>query len=543
VAGEAGERPNEVAGGRSGARAAEPGILGAMTAHDAPAPAARAPRRIVVALDGPASSGKSSVGAAAAERLGLRFVDTGLLYRALTALALREGVATDDAPGLVSLVGRIALADDGSGRLNRVLLDGEDATDRIHTDEVDAAVSAVARVPQVREALMPRQRALAEDGGIVVAGRDIGTVVLPDADLKLFLDASVEERAARRIEERGLDPQGDEADIVREQLRARDAQDAGRAVAPLRAADDAQHVRTDGNTLDQTVALIADAITAAEGLASTPATPATPAKPATPPKPATPVKPAASPTRRRNPLLDVAMRLDNHKSLLVRMVALISRIGSRIFAGVRIEGLERIPRTGAVILAANHISNADPVVLGAWVTPGLRRRRIHWLGKKELFDWPIFGWIAAHGGVHPVDRATADVEAYRLATRILEAGYVLMIFPEGTRSPTGGLQEAKDGLATLALRTGAAILPIGVNNSDAVWPKGRKFPKPFPRHTITVRIGEPFLAADMVPPGTDKRAAKGIATTAIMGRIAELLDERHRGVYAGGVRDEAAPGA
>jgi 1-acyl-sn-glycerol-3-phosphate acyltransferase len=237
------------------------------------------------------------------------------------------------------------------------------------------------------------------------------------------------------------------------------------------------------------------------------------------------------------------MRLDNHKSLLVRMVALISRIGSRIFAGVRIEGLERIPRTGAVILAANHISNADPVVLGAWVTPGLRRRRIHWLGKKELFDWPIFGWIAAHGGVHPVDRATADVEAYRLATRILEAGYVLMIFPEGTRSPTGALQEAKDGLATLALRTGAAILPIGVNNSDAVWPKGRKLPKPFPRHTITVRIGEPFLAADVVPPGTDKRAAKGIATTAIMGRIAELLDERHRGVYAAGARDEAAPGA
>jgi hypothetical protein len=100
-------------------------------------------RRIVVALDGPASSGKSSVGAAAAERLGLRFVDTGLLYRALTAFALREGVATDDAPGLVALVGRIALADDGSGRLNRVLLDGEDAGDS--PDEVDAAVSAVAR--------------------------------------------------------------------------------------------------------------------------------------------------------------------------------------------------------------------------------------------------------------------------------------------------------------------------------------------------------------------------------------------------------------
>jgi cytidylate kinase len=223
-----------------------------------------APRRIVVALDGPASSGKSSVGAAAATRLGLRFVDTGLLYRALTALALREGVATDDAPGLVALVGRVTLADDGTGCLTRVGLDGEDATDLARIHEVDAAVSAVARVAEVRAALMPRQRALAAGGGIVVAGRDIGTVILPDADLKLYLDASVEERAQRRIEERGLDPAGEEARLVREELGARDARDKGRAVAPLRAADDATHVRTDGNTFEQTVEAVVRWIVEAE---------------------------------------------------------------------------------------------------------------------------------------------------------------------------------------------------------------------------------------------------------------------------------------
>ncbi len=238
----------------------------------------------------------------------------------------------------------------------------------------------------------------------------------------------------------------------------------------------------------------------------------------------------------KSSLLVTASRLDNDNSTLVRMIALVARIGSRLFANVRVDGLERIPRTGAVILAANHISNADPVLLGAYITPALHRRRIHWLGKKELFDWPLFGWLAAHGGVHPVDRATADVEAYRLATRILEAGFVLLIFPEGTRSPTGTLQEAKDGTATLALRTGAMILPIGISNSDAVWPKGRKLPGPFPRRTIQVRIGEPFAAAELVPPGADRRAAKTAATTGIMGRIAELLDERHRGVYADAVR-------
>ncbi len=193
-------------------------------------------QRIIVALDGPASSGKSSVGAAAAARLGLRFVDTGLLYRALTALALRERAALDDAAALVPLTARIGLADDGSGRLTRVLLDGADATGDIRSDAVDAAVPVVSQVPEVRQALLERQRLLVADGGIVVAGRDIGTVVLPDAGLKLFLDASVDERAGRRIAERNLDPAGEEAELVREQLRARDAQDRGRAVAPLVAA-------------------------------------------------------------------------------------------------------------------------------------------------------------------------------------------------------------------------------------------------------------------------------------------------------------------
>ena len=227
-----------------------------------PTPAASS-RRIVVALDGPASSGKSSVGAAAAARLGLRFLDTGLIYRAMTAMALRENAAMDDAKALVPLAARVSLGDDGTGRLTRVLLDGEDATDSIRSDAVDGAVSAVARVPEVRAALLARQRALAADGGIVVVGRDIGTVVLPEAGVKVFLDASVEARADRRIAERSLDPDGDEAEVVREQLRARDEQDRNRSVAPLRPAVDAIHVSNDG-TFEEAVDSVVAAIVAAE---------------------------------------------------------------------------------------------------------------------------------------------------------------------------------------------------------------------------------------------------------------------------------------
>lgn len=244
---------------------------------------------------------------------------------------------------------------------------------------------------------------------------------------------------------------------------------------------------------------------------------------------------------RRNRVLEQARKLDNELTILVRMVALISRIFARACARIEVQGLENIPRTGAVILAANHISNFDPVVAGAWITVGLRRRRIHWLGKRELFDWPVIGWAAAHGGVHPVDRGNADAEAFRLATRILEAGYVLFVFPEGTRSPTGELQEARDGTAMLAMRTGARIVPIGVNGSDAVWRKGQKLPSPFPRRTITVRIGESFAIGDVVPEGTERRAAKGIATSAIMTRIAALLDPRHRGAYAEPIRTDTSP--
>ena len=220
---------------------------------------------LVVALDGPGSSGKSSVGAAAALRLGYRFCDTGLLYRAATWLALKRRVRSDDAAGLVALVPEIALIPDANGRLAHVSVDGEDVTDAVHAPRVDEAVSAVSGVAELRAALLDWQRALAsQPGGIVMAGRDIGTVVLPSADLKIFLDASVEERARRRAEERDVEPDSQEGRFILAQLRRRDELDSNRAVAPLRPAEDAVHIVTDGNTFEQTVDAVVAAIRTAE---------------------------------------------------------------------------------------------------------------------------------------------------------------------------------------------------------------------------------------------------------------------------------------
>jgi cytidylate kinase len=225
---------------------------------------------LVVALDGPASSGKSSVGAAAAEALGYRFCDTGLLYRAATWLALKREVSAEGDPAaLVALVPEIELIPDAAGRLAHVSVDGDDVTDDVHTPVVDEHVSAISRVSELRAALLERQRALADEpGGIIMAGRDIGTVVLPSADLKIFLDASVEERARRRTMERGIVAGSAEGRQILVQLRQRDELDRNRAVAPLRPADDAVHIVTDGNQFEDTVRAVVAAIRAAEERAS-----------------------------------------------------------------------------------------------------------------------------------------------------------------------------------------------------------------------------------------------------------------------------------
>jgi cytidylate kinase len=221
-------------------------------------------RKLVVALDGPGSSGKSSVGAAAALEVGYRFCDTGLLYRAVTWLALARNVSASYPHAMRGLADEVELVADPEGRLARILVDGVDHTADVHQPVVDAAVSAVAAIPELRLALLERQRQVAREGGIIMAGRDIGTVVLPDADLKIFLEASVEERARRRTEERGLDPNGPEAGAILDALSRRDALDSTRAVAPLRAAPDARIISTDGNRFEDTVDAVVNAIRDAE---------------------------------------------------------------------------------------------------------------------------------------------------------------------------------------------------------------------------------------------------------------------------------------
>ncbi|HUR16820.1 MAG TPA: (d)CMP kinase [Candidatus Limnocylindrales bacterium] len=210
-------------------------------------------RGLVVSVDGPGGSGKSTVGAGAAAKLGYRFCDTGVLYRGLTWLALQRGVSTTDPDALAPLTGEIELAPDDQQRFRRLIIDGRDVTEELHTAEVDREVSAVSQHPQVRSNLMPIQHALAREGRIVMAGRDIGTIVLPDADPKIYLDVSIAERARRRAAARGLGDDPDAVAQIAEELRQRDDIDSHRETAPLRIPDGASVINTEENTLAETI--------------------------------------------------------------------------------------------------------------------------------------------------------------------------------------------------------------------------------------------------------------------------------------------------
>ncbi len=234
--------------------------------NTSPTPQGSKPTRhaVVVALDGPSSSGKSTVGAEAARRLRYRFCDTGLLYRAVTWLALERGIGPGDVEPLVSLAADVALVADGRGRMRHVEADGRDVTTEVRAAQVDRAVSDYSKVPELRAALVGRQRAIAAEGRIIMAGRDIGTVILPAAPVKIYLSASAEERARRRAIQRNSTGAAEAGQIL-EELRARDSIDSGRETAPLRTAADAVVINTDGHGFEETVAAVVRAIRAAEG--------------------------------------------------------------------------------------------------------------------------------------------------------------------------------------------------------------------------------------------------------------------------------------
>ena len=449
----------------------------------------------VIAIDGPVGSGKSTVAKAVAERLGLEHLGTGSMYRAVALAALRRGLDPETAsPDELVQVGSETRIEVGE----RVLLDGEDVTDQLRGPDVGRGVSAVAACGPLREVLVRLQRDwVAQRGGGVVEGRDIGSVVFPDADVKVFLTASDEERARRRS--------GDE-DV--EALRRRDQLDSSRSTSPLTVADGAV-------VIDSTDRSIEDVVGEIVGLVPKGSDPPDAVAPPSPPSPPSPPDPPSSPSG--------TPTTPSRAALLLYRVTRAAVVGiCRTYWRATYEGLDNVPRSGAYVLAPVHRSFIDFGLVAKVDT-----RRIRYMGKDSLWKVGWFGRFITALGAFPVRRGSADREALRLCMDIIRGGEPLVLFPEGTRRSGPVVQELYDGAAYVATRTGVPIVPVGIGGSERALRKGKRVPRPVKVHVI---VGPPLTPPAPKASGHPSRAGLRELTGRLHADVQRLFDEARRAV-------------
>lgn len=431
---------------------------------------------MIIAIDGPAGSGKSTIAREVAKRLGVRYVDTGAMYRTITLLALEAGLV----PDRLSEVGELAAATtmrfvERPDDLTRVFVGDREVTDEIRGRLVSQNVSAVSAEAGVREVLTRKQRQEASRGDVVLEGRDMGTVVVPQADIKVFLTASVEERARRRqLQLRAQGVEHSLADLVAD-ITARDAYDSGRQIAPLRKADDATQIDTTGMTIEQVIAAVC-------GLAD-----------------------AARPVTQWRVSRLIRSPLD---TWLYRTAYGLIRPAVLGLFRMRVRGVENLPASGAVVVACNHRSNLDPFFLGSACS-----RQIHFMAKSELWRFRPLGCLVDRLGTFPVNRGEADRRAVKQAIDILGEGAVLGLFPEGRRQRERDLGDIRPGVSLFSLRESVKTVPAVVLGTDRIVKHHLLW---FPR--VTVVFGAPVE----LPEGGLSRSDRGAEMTR---RLTEALRE------------------
>lgn len=512
-----------------------------------------------VAIDGPAGSGKSTVAHELARRCGLVLLDTGAMYRAVTLECHERGVDVHDADAVAGVAQEVRItfgtSDDGS---QTVCLDGRDVTGAIRTPEVDADVSAVSAIPAVREAMVAEQRRLGGEGDVVAEGRDIGTVVFPDAEVKVFLTADPEARAHRRALQRDVHDEERERAIL-EDLRRRDEADSTREAAPLRAAEDAYLMDSSNMTVDEEVRRIqglmaqarakspageAEELPSAGELA--PASDAAPAEQSQQPV-VEPTAPSEGKSSRIRSLWPSSKRdkddkgsgrmhvfgdntADDYYDHAIRDFPITSRAlyGATILVcGAlsktlwpwHVENGEALwEAEGGHMLVMNHVSMIDPVLLA--ITDWMHGRRMRPIYKSEFDKHRIVKWFFARVGAIPVERGKADIKAVRRAQRALQRGEDVLVFPEGTRIYSDDQEVTiHGGFALMAQLAKAPVLPIAIVGARDGAPGGNK---PLRPGRIHLRVGEPITFEELGVKGRKKQATA--MEDAAMRRVYALRD-------------------
>ncbi len=394
---------------------------------------------IRIAIDGPGGAGKSSLAKAVAQKLEIIYVDTGALYRTIGYYMLNHGINPTDSVAVANSLGNFTLELIYVDGEQVILLDGENVKDAIRTPEMSMAASNVSAIKEVREYLFNTQRDIAKQHSVIMDGRDIGTVILPDAEVKIFLTASPEARAKRRYEE--LKAKG--KDVSYEQIFAemleRDKNDSTRDIAPCVPADDAILLDNSNMTAEETVEAVVRIIKKAQSKNKT-------------------------------------FYMKVHKFFAAPI---------RFFTRIKAHGVENIPKEGGYMICPNHIAARDVLLIGATCP-----RQITFIAKKELFSIPLLGSFMKAMGAVKLDRGGSDVAAMRKSIELLENGNIIALFPQGHRYPAvdPSTTQTKNGAGMVAYRSGCDIIPAFIKTKENKYGLFRK---------IEIFYGKPIKNSDL----------------------------------------------
>ena len=365
---------------------------------------------IRIAIDGPGGAGKSTVAKAIAHDLGIIYVDTGALYRTIGLYMTRNGIDPLDTEAVVSHLNDFTLELKFVDGRQIILLNGEDVGDKIRTPEISMAASNVSKIKEVRAYLLDTQRNIAANNSVIMDGRDIGTVILPNAEVKIFLTASPKARAKRRYDELIAKGQNVSYQQIFDEMVERDKNDSTRDIAPCVQAKDAILLDNSNLNFEQTVSAIKDIIS----------------------------------------------KKKTNNAFYVKVRKYLSG-PIRFFQRIHVTGAENVPETGSIMFCANHMAAKDPIMIAAST-----ERQITFVGKKELFSIPFLGWLIRKLGAVPIDRGGANTSAIKTSVEVLKNGGALAIFPQGHRNPGINPKDTqiKNGAALIAYHSKASVIPV-----------------------------------------------------------------------------------
>ncbi len=379
----------------------------------------------VVAIDGPAGTGKGIVTSYLAKKLDLLYIDTGATYRCVTLKLLKEKVDFEDKEKIKEILKNINI----ELTKDKAFLDGEDVSLEIRKDPVNSNVSQVSHILEVRQSMVELQRKMSEGKNVILEGRDIGTNVFPNADVKIYLDASVDERVKRRLKqnkEKGIESTEEE---VRKNIEFRDNNDKTAQVAPLRQAEDAIYIDTSDLSIKQVEDKLYKIVKSKK-------------------------RDARWIERGYIQTKDTILKRITRKTIKVFLASLY-----HIVYRVKKTGLENLEGEGYII-CSNHINYLDAAAIVL-----LNKKKIRFVAKSDLYRFPIISFLGHIFDVIPIKRGKNDLASIKMCLKALKNNEILGIFPEGTRKGIEKNVKVKNGAVFLAEKAKAKIVPVGIGGT------------------------------------------------------------------------------